>query len=79
MATLYGFLLGSLVVLWPWQVPVSAMTDRQGDSRTIQSLPVTPIEYGEIVGDPMLLLCVLSFVMGGIFVRLLSSRAPVKP
>jgi hypothetical protein len=31
------------------------------------------------VGDPMLLLCVLSFVMGGIFVRLLSSRAPVRP
>lgn len=79
MATLYGFLLGSLVILWPWQLPVSAMTDRHGDSRTIQSLPVTPMEYGETVGDPMLLLCVLSFVMGGVFVRLLSSRAPVRP
>ena len=75
MATLFGFLLGSLVILWPWQVTVSSVIDRHGDMRTVQTLPVTPENYADQVGDPMLLLSVMGFIGGLITVRVLMSLA----
>ena len=38
MATLFGFLLGSLIILWPWQVTVSSVLDRHGEMRAVQTL-----------------------------------------
>ena len=75
MATLFGFLLGSLNILWPWQVTVSSVIDRHGDMRTVQTLPVTPENYADQVGDPMLLLSVMGFIGGLITVRVLMSLA----
>ena len=73
MATLFGFLLGSLVILWPWQVTVSSVVDRHGDIRAVQTLPVSPTYYAQQVGDSMLLMCIGGFIAGVIAVRLLMS------
>ena len=73
MATLFGFLLGSLIILWPWQVTVSSVLDRHGEMRAVQTLPVTPGHYGEHVGDPMLLLSAMGFIGGTVAVLLLMS------
>ena len=71
MATLFGFLLGSLVILWPWQITVSSVIDRHGDMRAVQTLPVSPIYYAEQVGNSMLLMCIGGFIAGVVAVRLL--------
>jgi len=71
MAMLLGFLLGSLIILWPWQVTVSSVLDRHGEMRAVQTLPVTPGHYAEQVGDPMLLLSFVSFITGFVAVQLL--------
>ena len=71
MATLFGFLLGSLVILWPWQITVSSVVDRHGDMRAVQTLPVSPTYYAEQVGDSMLLMCIGGFIVGVVAVRLL--------
>jgi putative membrane protein len=73
MATLFGFLLGSLVILWPWQITVSSVVDRHGDMRAVQTLPVSPTHYMEQVGDSMLLMCIGGFIVGVVAVRLLMS------
>ena len=73
MATLFGFLLGSLVILWPWQVTVSSVVGRHGDIRAVQTLPVSPTYYAQQVGDSMLLMCIGGFIVGVIAVRLLMS------
>jgi len=73
MATLFGFLLGSLVILWPWQITVSSVIDRHGDMRAVQTLPVSPTHYMEQVGDSMLLMCIGGFIVGVVAVRLLMS------
>jgi len=72
MAMLLGFLLGSLIILWPWQVTVSSVLDRHGEMRAVQTLPVTPGHYAEQVGDPMLLLSLAGFITGFVAVQLLS-------
>ena len=73
MATLFGFLLGSLVILWPWQVRVSSVVDRHGDIRAVQTLPVSPTYYAQQVGDSMLLMCIGGFIVGVVALRLLMS------
>lgn len=73
MAILYGFLLGSVIMLWPWQQPVSSVIDRQGENRVVQSVPVSPQTYVELVGEPMLWLCLLAFTLGAGLVSMLSS------
>ena len=75
MAVLYGFLLGSMATLWPWQRTVSTVVDRHGELRIVQSLPVSPAHYADTVGDPLLLLCAIAFISGLIAVRFLSSHA----
>ena len=76
MATLFGFLLGSLVILWPWQISLSSVVDRHGEMRAIQTLPVTPGYFAEQVGDPMLLPSLGAFALGIVAVRLLMSLSP---
>lgn len=72
-ATLYGFLLGSVIMLWPWQQPVLSVIDRHGDNRVVHSVPVLPQTYAEFIGEPMLWLCLGTFTLGaGLVVLLLS-------
>ena len=38
--------------------------DRHGENRVVQSVPVLPQAYEELVGEPMLWLCLLAFSLG---------------
>jgi len=78
MAVLYGFLLGSVIMLWPWQQPVALAIDRHGENRVVQSVPVFPQTYEELVGEPMLWLCLFAFSLGAGLVSLLLSVRSVE-
>ena len=78
MAILYGFLLGSVIMLWPWQQPVTSMVDRHGENRVIQSVPVLPQTYEESIGEPMVWLCLLTFILGAGLGSLLLSVGSVE-
>ena len=78
MATLYGFLLGSVIMLWPWQQPISSVIDRHGENRVVQSVPVLPQTYADLVGEPMVWLCLLAFSIGAGLVSMLLSNGPVE-
>lgn len=65
LATLTGFLAGSLPVVWPWKM-------LRGDGAS--AYPVTPMEYAASVGDSRLLLCLGLVAFGFFAVWLLESR-----
>ena len=65
LATLTGFLAGSLPMVWPWKGAVEEGSGRGG-------LPVWPTHYA--AGDSQLLLCVALMVSGTVAVWLLESR-----
>ena len=65
LATLTGFLCGSLLVVWPWKI-----SSLPGGS----VFPVTPHRYAELMGDGQLAACVTLIILGFIAVWLLESR-----
>lgn len=65
LATLTGFLFGSLLVVWPWKAPPSDIG---------VMLPITPEEYAFAYGDSKLILCVALILLGFLAVWLLESR-----
>ena len=64
LALLVGFLLGSLVILWPWQEVLQTTIDSEGQTRPTQTAPVSPMYYEAIEGDSELLGCLLSALLG---------------
>lgn len=64
LALLVGFLLGSLVILWPWQQVLQTTIDLEGHARAIQRVPITPAQYETISGDSQWLGCLLSALLG---------------
>ena len=64
LSTLIGVLAGSLIALWPWQAVVASITDRHGEIRAVQSIPISPTTYAEGTGDPMLGICVFALLLG---------------
>jgi len=64
LALLVGFLLGSLVILWPWQQVLQTTIDPEGQARPIQTVPITPAHYQTISGDSQWLGCLLSALLG---------------
>ena len=64
LALLVGFLLGSLVMLWPWQQVLQTTIDPEGQARPIQTVPITPAHYQTISGDSQWLGCLLSALLG---------------
>jgi putative membrane protein len=64
MATLAGFLAGSLVILWPWQLVQSVIIDRHGEARSVGALPISPARFAAELGDPQLLLCGIGALVG---------------
>jgi hypothetical protein len=67
LATLTGFLLGSLLVVWPWKLPRSADPDAL-------SAPVSPSLYAVQAGDAQFLACLLLGACGLAAVWLLENR-----
>ena len=66
MALLTGVLLGSLVILWPWQEVVTSIVDRHGELRVIQTRPMTPVAYAVEYGSSQWLFCLGAAVVGAI-------------
>lgn len=65
LATLTGFLFGSLLVVWPWKVP---------GSDAGATVPVSPNYYSAQFGENQLLLCLALMLLGFLAVWLLESR-----
>lgn len=77
MATLTGFLFGSLAVVWPWKRVLDWVEDSHGQLKPAQQLPVPPWEFAAITGqDPSLGLCIGLALLGIVVVWLIdySSR-----
>lgn len=67
-----GMLIGSLVVLWPWQQAQNYYTDSAGELQALQTLKLWPLNYTELTGnDAMLLACLVSMLIGLAMVLLL--------
>jgi len=64
LSLLVGFLMGSLIILWPWQQVLQSTIGSDGEARPTQTAPVWPAYYEEITGDSQLLGCLLSAVLG---------------
>ncbi|WP_439102178.1 DUF368 domain-containing protein [Congregibacter sp.] len=65
LATLTGFLCGSLLVVWPWK------TD-PADSGAM--LPLSPAQYGAQFGDSQFWLCLMMMLLGFLAVWFLENR-----
>jgi len=75
MATLTGFLFGSLAVVWPWKQVLAWIEDSHGQPKVAQQIPISPSEFMNVYGqDPQLLLCVLLMIVGFFMVWLLDFR-----
>ena len=77
MATLTGFLFGSLAVVWPWKRVLDWVEGSHGQLKPAQQLPVSTWEFATITGqDPMLGLCLGLALLGIVLVWLIdySSR-----
>lgn len=61
MASMVGFLLGSLYIIWPWKETVESMFDLSGNQRPSLQRAVLP---GVYQGDPQVALAILFCVLG---------------
>ena len=53
MAVLTGFLLGSLMIVWPWKQTVETVVNRHGEVVPVRQENLLPGDYGQLVGgDP---------------------------
>ena len=60
-----GMLLGSLLVLWPWQRTVSSYLDADGEAHALRTLPVWPLNYAEVSGQqPGIALALVLMIAG---------------
>lgn len=76
MASLTGFLIGSLNKIWPWKEVISWRTDSHGELVPLLERSVLPSEFA---GNPMLAGCILLAVVGFSVVSLierLGKRSP---
>ncbi|MDG1205334.1 MAG: DUF368 domain-containing protein [Pseudomonadales bacterium] len=65
LSLLTGFMLGSLVKLWPWQYVRSYQIKPDGSQVPLVSEPVTPMAYAAMTGlDADLLMALLGLVVG---------------
>ena len=67
-----GLLLGSITVLWPWQQELSSYMDSSGESHSLATANVSPLNYYELSGeDPLLVAVIVSIIMGVFIVSLM--------
>ncbi len=70
IATLMGFLVGSLNVTWPWKEPLVTMLDRHGESVVVQSANILPAHYAEVVGSQPDTVIAILCAIGGVLLVL---------
>ena len=87
MAAMIGILIGSLNKLWPWRIPNEIMDKTTGvistwssslqideeNTKIISETSMLPSQYSS-VGDPMVLGCVLAFLLGVGLILILSFK-----
>jgi putative membrane protein len=65
IATMCGFLIGSLSILWPWKQVTSSIVSEFGKLEITRSANLSPQSYLDTVGqDPHTLACVLLCMLG---------------
>lgn len=65
LATLIGFLVGSLYVTWPWKEVLQTTVDRHGETVVLQQASVWPDHYAAVTAhDPMIAMAVVCAVAG---------------
>ena len=75
MATLTGFLFGSLAVVWPWKKVLAWVPDSHGELKAAQHLPVLPSQYMDLYGqDPTVILCAVMMLVGFLGVWFVDSK-----
>ena len=63
IATMCGFLMGSLSIIWPWKLVTSSMTTESGKVLVLSTDNLMPSEFlGLTGGDPQTVLCTGMFV-----------------
>ena len=69
LATLIGFLVGSLYVTWPWKEVLKTTLDRHGETVVLQQASVSPSHFAQLTGnDPMIIAAVVSALAGVLLV-----------
>lgn len=72
IAVLTGFLLGSLLIVWPWKESLEIMIDEKGREIVLSHNLLMPTEFGAVTGiDPNTLAAVGCMFLGLIVVLLL--------
>jgi putative membrane protein len=65
LSILTGFMLGSLVKLWPWQNVTSYQIKSDGTQIPLVQNPISPFIYGEISGNsPEILFALIGLLLG---------------
>ena len=65
LATLTGFLVGSLHIVWPWKQTLTVFVDRHGDTVPLSQATLLPAKYAQATGsDPQTLGVLLLVVVG---------------
>ena len=69
IATMCGFLVGSLNIIWPWKQVVMSTTSHSGKVIVLAADNMFPQQFAETVGqDPQTILCIISLAIGLILV-----------
>lgn len=65
IATMCGFLMGSLTVIWPWKLVTETMLSHSGKTIVLASENILPHNYYSLVGqDPQTTVCVMALLGG---------------
>ncbi len=72
LATLTGFMLGSLAKLWPWKNTLSYQLKSDGSQIPLVQEPILPATYSQVTGqDADILIAIVCAIVGVILVLLL--------
>jgi len=65
IATMCGFLVGSLNIIWPWKQVIESVTSQSGKTLILASQNLLPHQFAQLGGqDPQMVLCVMTFLLG---------------
>jgi putative membrane protein len=64
IATMCGFLVGSLSLIWPWKHMTSSILSDSGKGAVLSSANISPLEYSAVMGqDPQIVSCSIAFLV----------------
>jgi len=64
IATMCGFLVGSLSLIWPWKQVAPSILSDSGKGAVLSSANLSPLEYSAVMGqDPQIVSCSIAFLV----------------